>query len=653
MSEQQIEPVPSLRGRILRALLLLTALFAAAGGAAQLVWHCRLFAGRIGFPLDLEWMEGGMLVHAQRIAAGQPIYAPPSLDFIPFLYTPLYPAVVALASKVFPLGYVLGRVLSLLAFAAAVSLLVAAAVREGAGAIKQWALPVLIAVAGAGAVVAGFAFSGAFYDLARSDSLLLLLEAAALYAAAFGCSRGSGVWAGVFIALGFFTKQTASVIGLSIGVGLLIANWRRAVAYGAAATLVLGAGILWLTKASSGWFWTYVFKLHQSHAFTRKLAFVDTPRALWEHQSPLFIALALATIGLALGRQLRRSDAILWAAAIGGFVATCVGFGTQWAFDNAYIPAVYFPAFAGAVLGARLLVHAATALRPGAVVLAGLWAVAFGVHAFRTGRPDVARFVPQASDHLAAARFLDQLRALPGDGFVPFHPFYSALAGKRVFVHRMGVLDVGAALGRPAGLDQAIAERRFPFVILDWKSQPGEWPLLESRYHVVHEFREGVDAARMFSGAQTWPVALMTPTHDPAPLPAGGVRLADFESGQWNGWTATGDAFGPTPAPTPPGLFGHFAVDSTRFGAGARGALRSPEFTIGHAHLRFTLSGPRDPALRVLLLDGQETAFEVSPTGGAGDVEWNVGPLAGRKVVLVIEDRSPTGGLAVDEIVAY
>ena len=53
----------------------------------------RVFLARLSYPLDLEWMEGGVLTHALRLSRGQPLYAEPSVDFVSFLYTPLYPAV--------------------------------------------------------------------------------------------------------------------------------------------------------------------------------------------------------------------------------------------------------------------------------------------------------------------------------------------------------------------------------------------------------------------------------------------------------------------------------------------------------------------------------------------------------------------------------
>ena len=62
----------------------------------QITLLANAIAHRVAYPYDLEWMEGGMLHHALRIQQGQGIYNPPSIDFIPYLYTPLYPALLAM-----------------------------------------------------------------------------------------------------------------------------------------------------------------------------------------------------------------------------------------------------------------------------------------------------------------------------------------------------------------------------------------------------------------------------------------------------------------------------------------------------------------------------------------------------------------------------
>jgi hypothetical protein len=90
-----------------------------------------VFIRRFSYPYDLEWMEGGMIAHALRLVEHRPIYAAPSVDFIPYLYTPGYPIVLFVLSKLFGLGYALARAVSILAFLGAVVLGYVFARREG------------------------------------------------------------------------------------------------------------------------------------------------------------------------------------------------------------------------------------------------------------------------------------------------------------------------------------------------------------------------------------------------------------------------------------------------------------------------------------------------------------------------------------------
>ena len=62
-----------------------------AGGAARLapglvatlfllLWAA-LVSLRVAYPFELEWMEGGMLDHIERVRSGKPLYTPPSREF--------------------------------------------------------------------------------------------------------------------------------------------------------------------------------------------------------------------------------------------------------------------------------------------------------------------------------------------------------------------------------------------------------------------------------------------------------------------------------------------------------------------------------------------------------------------------------------------
>lgn len=518
-------------GKLARAATVLLALVQ----LGVLAWT---LARRFGYPYDLEWMEGGMLCHALRLLEGKPIYAPPSVDFIPFLYTPLYPALVALLSKAAGLTYMLGRAISIAAFAGASWLAYRFAAREGgsrATALAAMALP-----------SAAYALTGSFYDLARPDSLWLLLVTAALvlvYRAArdaqgdprpFSDARMHllAAAAGALLVAAFFTKQTASPFLIAAGIALLALNFRAVPAFGGALAL-LGLPSLWLmNRATSGWFWRYVFHMHQGHGFFAKRAWVEGPIALAAIVGPALLLIPWAALR-------RRSPAMMYAAflALVGAGTACLAAGTEWAITNAYIPGVFFPAMAMGLAAGRLLGGTAAnpvpRLRP-PVVYALLFATLVvklpGWHGERDDafmylsqarllhRFDPRRFIPTPQDRAAGDALVEKLRQAPGEVLVPFHPFYAHLAGKRTFVHQMGVMDVGrAGLGVPAGLAEALASHRFELVVLDDKIE-GKWqwwPGLQAGY----EERERLRGPRVPTGAQTVPSYLWAPRPPPPPPP--------------------------------------------------------------------------------------------------------------------------------------
>lgn len=80
-------------GAVLRPILLVLA-------AANLALMGFLWSRQIGFPLHLDVMEGSVLQHVSRAAAGLPIYVAPEPEFVALAYNPLY----------YELGRVTGRV---------------------------------------------------------------------------------------------------------------------------------------------------------------------------------------------------------------------------------------------------------------------------------------------------------------------------------------------------------------------------------------------------------------------------------------------------------------------------------------------------------------------------------------------------------------
>jgi hypothetical protein len=480
---------------------------------------CYVFARRFVYPYDLEWMEGGMIAHALRLANGQPIYAPPSVDFIPYLYTPGYPALLFVLGKIFGLGYALARFVSLAGFFAVAVLGYVYARREGG---SRAAAACAIAI-----MFAAFVPTGAFYDLARPDSLFIGLVTAGLLVGWWKRkSYGGGVAAALLLVAAFYVKQTTSLFMPALGLALLLVSPRVAVVYGLTLAVV-GLPALWLSNhASDGWFWTYTSVLHRKHDFFPARAFLGTPGRL-----ALILGPSILLVPWALVR--RRSPGLVYATLIAaaGIGAACISFGTQWAFTNAFMPGVMLPAIAIGVAAGRLLdgsKEAPPRRRP-AVVYAllalslltapgGLLPVV-GRHIPASWHPegllaptgyDPRIFIPTRADRVAGDSLIARLRTTPGEVLIPFHPFYAQLAGKRTYLHRMGVMDTWrAGMGAPQGLTEALDAKRFSLIVMDDKIDGNwhMWPRLQANYRV----ESTIAGPHVVSGSATVPRYLLVP----------------------------------------------------------------------------------------------------------------------------------------------
>lgn len=474
------------------------------------------FALRIGFALELEWMEGGSLHQALRLQQGLPIYPAPSAEFVPFLYTPLYPALLAMLGWVFPLDLVLGRAVSVLAAAAVGAGLWRLVGREGKPRSHQ--------AAALGLWCAGYVFGYRWYDVARADSLFLALLLWGLLLLRDARGRpGRAALAGLLVALAFWTKQTAAVFVLASGLAGLWLAPRQWPWYAGVIALVDGGGVLlgqWLTE---GQLWRYIYVLHQSHAFNSE-RFTSKTWGMFLHAAPLLAALLL---GLALAglrrmagakdmaertgsegqaRRDRREGLVYWGLmAAAGLLVSALGYSTQWAEANAFMP--------GICLGAALL---AVALPVGRGEAAALGLVAgqlvFALVLEPRYQPiqdrglaglkdsyalqDWRRSVPTAETRAQARAQRAELAAQPGPVLALQRPWWSVLAGGPGHVGVMGMHDLPRAEQRV--IERSLAaevEAGLPVAVyLDGEAPAWLRPALARRYRLARK-REG--AARV------------------------------------------------------------------------------------------------------------------------------------------------------------
>jgi len=523
--------------------------------------HVAVFAwvawARVTYPFDLEWMEGGDLLHAQAILDRRPLYAPPTTSFAAFLYTPLYPLAVAAVARVAGgVSWAVGRGVSIAA-SAGLFVLVWATVRRHAAARH--------AVLAVGLLAALHRFGGTFLDLARADALALFFALAGACVADRGRRWGSAALAALLLVLAVLAKQSVAPVAVAVTLAVALRrDGRGAVMLACGAALGLAAGAF-LEATTSGWFSFYVVRGHASHPlylqnlsvymwrdvlllaplllvlpvawcwarqgasllarvlamhlgfvwlvavatvgpphmYLRDVAWATRPFLLWVPAT----LLAIASLALVRGRELQppsqppRVGAAdgdagrFWAIVYGGaLAASALGHATAWAYKNALLPAAVFGSVVVALAAAALETRAP---RRSTLVPAML--------AFQLALLLEApwRLAPDGRDRAKLDELTRALGRLEGRVLVVAHPLLALRRDGTRHLHQMSIVDV-EALGGVRGLADDLAAGRFRYAVTD--EGDGLWtpPLIAASFEPIGE----LDGPAMRTGVLSHPARL-------------------------------------------------------------------------------------------------------------------------------------------------
>jgi hypothetical protein len=440
--------------RIDAALRAATALAA----CAFVVLFVAVALARLRYPYELEWMEGGVLDSVRRAASGRSLYVRPSLQFTPYLYTPLYYYVGAAAGAVFGTTVATLRLVSFVS-AIAATLIIGALVRHETR--DMWA-----AVVSAGVFLACYRISGAWLDVARVDTLFLALTLAGVLLARTGRRAGPLVLAGVVTGLAVETKQQALLVGIAVFFALVPTGRRRAMSFlvGLVGTVAVISAVLELT--SGGWFHVYAVDLLLHHHIIEPELVQFWTRDLWV---PLAVAItigvALFAMPRALGRDARRFYGFVTISLIAVAYSSRLHSG---GYDN-----VLLPAYAAVAVVVGLAVHHLG--RPGPlvpvlaarVVLVAVL-VQFGVLVYDPGAQ-----IPRDAAVRHGDALLAELRELPGPIALFGHGWYAERAGHVEVVQCAALEDVlrahiaGVSDKLDATRERAFANHVYRAVVVD------------------------------------------------------------------------------------------------------------------------------------------------------------------------------------------
>lgn len=240
---------------------------------------------RMTFPYEVEWIEEGVLVHVERVLHGLPIYSEPTLEYVPFVYTPLFYYFSALASKVIGGGFAPLRLVSLLSTLGIFTLIFFFVKKETKDTFS--------------AILASCFFASCYsavqfwFDLGRVDSLTIFFLFSFLYLVRFYPTYLSYIFAGILVTLSFLSKQEGLSLSIPIIVFLYFIHWKKALALTLSTLASLVLGVLALDYINNGLFSYYTiilpFRILHESIQTSRLISMWTKDLIG--QTPILVAL--------------------------------------------------------------------------------------------------------------------------------------------------------------------------------------------------------------------------------------------------------------------------------------------------------------------------------------------------------------------------
>jgi 4-amino-4-deoxy-L-arabinose transferase-like glycosyltransferase len=447
------------RIRSLAAILKYMAGICAAGYILMFIVVALL---RISYPFELEWMEGSMVDHVQRILSGKSLYVAPRMEFVPFLYPPLYFYLAAGVAAITGIGFLPLRLVSF-ASSLGVLALIGLMVRRETG---KWSYGLLAA----GVFAATYRACGAWLDIGRVDSLFLLLVLAAAYVLRASETRKCAVFSGLLLALAVLTKQTALAAAIPLFIYLLLVRRNLLLWALVPFAVVAGGVIIVLTERTNGWFWYYTVAGPSHHAIQLSvIPYVIAHDLLMQ----MGIAVCATVFYLYSIRGERKTRLFYGLLLLGMMLASLVPRLKTGGFANHLLPAYVAMAI---LLGLAVFQFIKTQPSVNRLLLIYASCVAQLLILFY----NPAACLPTAVDRAAGQALLGKLAAVPGDVLLFSHGFLPALVGKNTTANYIAVTDVLSSGDSRATREMlndfrdAIHTHRYSALILD-NDDPLSW----------------------------------------------------------------------------------------------------------------------------------------------------------------------------------
>jgi 4-amino-4-deoxy-L-arabinose transferase-like glycosyltransferase len=381
---------------------------------------------RLFYPFELEWMEGGMVSQVIWILQENQLYVEPTVQHVPFIYPPLYYWLAAFLSKLIGTGFFPLRLISI-ASSIGIFYLIYLFLRNETNS-KYYA------IAGVGLFAATYKLSGSWFDIARVDTLFILLLFLAVYIYSRAHDSRLTVLSSIIFCCSFFTKQSALAFVIVFLLVMSTVEFRKALTC-LIVFLVLSASIgLILNIASDGWFYFYVFELPQSHQFRFNLI----PLVLKTDYVPLIIMIGIIAVWIIKHLQLSRDTfkklnrlPVLCIALLAGMCILSISSRLhEGGYTNVNIPAYLSISLVGTISFAKLDPKKSNLL----LLLLILQLIILLYNPFDQ--------IPTKADKNFGNKFIEAVSKFNGNVLITAHGYYGHLSGKGTYAHGVAISDI-------------------------------------------------------------------------------------------------------------------------------------------------------------------------------------------------------------------
>jgi hypothetical protein len=475
-----------------------------AAAAFYIIVFFYIAFSRINYPFELEWTEGGAVMHIEQILHGGKLYLPPSVNFMPFPYTPLYFYTSALVGAVTGVGYLPLRLVSILCTLGCFGM-IALMVKKSSG---SW----FAAFLSCGLFAASYRHAGAWYDIGRPDMLFMLLMLVVAYLARFRPSIGGHVMVGIFTCLAYLTKQHAPIFLAPVFLYLLIQNWRHGLIAIGTTGAAIALSVLLLDRYYDGWFAYYIFELPREYSAIYLVR--DRIIQFWtvDFIPHLIIAFTIALFYFISRSTLKLSgwdkDALFYFLFGSGMIlVSWVVRIPEGSYTNTLIPAYTAVAIIFGVSVSAILrqVQASPSLELSPYFL--LLICLLGLGQFFELRYKIGKQIPTEADRRAGSALVERLAKVSGNVYVPWHSYLPQLAGKQLYANQSCTYLTFSCRRHPDIRQKLIDEmqgllRRHYFQMIVIDDEPSFFPELKSELD-----RNYVMAGPVFDNKDVfWPV---------------------------------------------------------------------------------------------------------------------------------------------------